>query len=202
MSCQLLIMKCLCRMIVVVCLQCRCPFKIVFYVRILYFIHRIFSVFYTRQQTCKQWWISGTWFPVGFYAGSRILIRITVLFGNKTRTYTGGIPFHPAAELLSLLPYVSGKYRRNDTKLLEPIQQQDSFIPKRFTQRLNLSSFLLSHSRTYFPMLLFLAYSAQLKRNFWCQCGTTRKYVWGRNHSPYFRKTELSWLCFQKIQSN
>ena len=33
-------------------------------------------------------WITGTWFPVGFYAGSRIFIWITVLFENETGAYT------------------------------------------------------------------------------------------------------------------
>ena len=55
-------------------------------------------------QTGLLWWNSGTLFPVGFYAGSRM---------NETRSYVPGITSHPTAYLQSLLPCVSGKFTPN-----------------------------------------------------------------------------------------
>ena len=61
-----------------------------------------------ENQTWKLWCISVSWFPVGFYAGSRILIKITALVATK-RSYGiyRSVSFHQYANFTNLLPHFS-----------------------------------------------------------------------------------------------
>ena len=63
---------------------------------------------FNHKQTWKYWCILVSWFPVGFYTGSRILIKITALVATK-RSYGiyRSVSFHQYANFTNLLPHFS-----------------------------------------------------------------------------------------------